>query len=720
MKPHSLPFVLALLFCTLLPLGAQTPEWSEYASASAVRDIAEEGQYLWLATETGLVRFDKQAFTGTQYTLHNSGLPAVYLTSIAADRDGVKWIGSWQGLVRYDGTDWEVFDTSNSPLTTPVISDVAIDRDNAVWIANSNEVARFSNGSWEVYTFPCITYVNALYPAPDGSMWIGCNYAWESCQSAYVLRDGELLPVSDDFADRSVQAITGRNNSVWFTTNQNQTKYTGTLISYNGIETEMYTWETMGFAEPAPIVAASLDSADNIWVISQYGIYGMAGYDGTSWTFFNADNSPLGINHRMNMLMTDSDGILWIGTSLGLLYYDGAQWREFPSLGLHLPPLHNAITFALDTNNSVLGFYYENFEPELADSCFYLTEQGWKHQPFPVPDATEITIDHEGNRWVSTWSGDIYRQKDGVWELMRSTALYSKLFVNSRNELWTTRMEKFDGNEWTTFPLRDSAWFTGCSAIAEDRHGTMWFGTTHGLVSYDGTTWTSYRRDRADMPDVGLGTLVMACDSADNIWLGSASSVGAPARGLYRFSNGEWYPHVGPFDSTASIQSIATDRGGNLWVASGGLRRFDGSEWTRFDATNSPVPSWTRNLIVDSENTVWMQASTGILAYHQGMPVSVQDIPAPLTDVALEQNHPNPAAAATAIRYTLPATAGQQRVQLTVWNTLGVRITTLVDAVQTPGSYQVNFDTGSLPPGVYYYQLQAAGTTVSRQMVVVR
>lgn len=731
MNYHRLSVICTLLLYTLLPLSAQASEWKEYASASSVRDIAREGKYLWLVTTTGIVKFDTQTLTGKQYTQINSGIPTIlYMSSIAVDNNRVKWIGTFRGLVRYDDTDWTLYNTSNTPLTSSNILEVVVSPDNSVWLSTPNEVARFSNNVWKVYAqkdFPCLKSITSLYTSPDGSVWTGRSYAQQPCQPAYVLRNDELLPVSNDFTNREVQSITGSNSMVWFATNAYQiiggnSRNTGALVSYDGTESQSYQWNEIGFTDPTTLTSVSADNAGGVWVLGPNSNFaGVAHFDGTTWSMFNSDNSPLNQNIRMNMLMADDNGGVWIATeNRGLLRYDGTQWKEFPYLGLSNPPLHHISSFAVDTDRSIWGCYYSSYEPVFADSCVHFTEQGWTHQALPVGSIEQIVIDREGTRWIrDSWGKSLYRYKNGAWEQMRNDdSIYrSTIYINRKNEVWTSQMERFDGHEWTVPAPEDLR--GDCSAITEDRHGTMWFGTSRGLVAYDGTIWTRYPREPQDMVDGGAGTLVMTCDSADNIWLGS-NGFAMITKGLHKFSKGQWYTQVGPVGSTDMVSAVTTDCTGNVWVSSNKLFRFDGNEWTTFDNTNSPLPSAPSQLIVDAENTVWMTVSTGIMAYRQGASVSVQETRnRNTTTSALAQNYPNPATASTSIVYEIPQAAGQQQVQLTLWNALGMPVATLVDAVQAPGSYTVKYNTEALPAGAYYYQLQSAGTTVSRQMIVV-
>jgi hypothetical protein len=86
-------------------------------------------------------------------------------------------------------------------------------------------------------------------------------------------------------------------------------------------------------------------------------------------------------------------------------------------------------------------------------------------------------------------------------------------------------------------------------------------------------------------------------------------------------------------------------------------------------------------------------------------------------EVALRQNQPNPCNPRTTIRYELPATA---HVKLAVYDTRGRQVAVLADEVAAAGSHAVTFDAGDLASGVYFYQLQAAGTVRTMKLVILK
>lgn len=85
--------------------------------------------------------------------------------------------------------------------------------------------------------------------------------------------------------------------------------------------------------------------------------------------------------------------------------------------------------------------------------------------------------------------------------------------------------------------------------------------------------------------------------------------------------------------------------------------------------------------------------------------------------VELYQNYPNPFNPYTTIEYQLNRTAP---VILEVFNSLGQRVMRLVNELQPPSNYQIQFDGSKLPSGVYYYRLKADGLTQQKKMLLIK
>lgn len=86
-------------------------------------------------------------------------------------------------------------------------------------------------------------------------------------------------------------------------------------------------------------------------------------------------------------------------------------------------------------------------------------------------------------------------------------------------------------------------------------------------------------------------------------------------------------------------------------------------------------------------------------------------------DYALHQNYPNPFNPSTNISFTIPVTGN---VQLSVYNVLGQRVSTLLNGPMSAGSHTVNFSASRLSSGVYLYQLRAGDFVQNRTMLLIK
>ena len=87
------------------------------------------------------------------------------------------------------------------------------------------------------------------------------------------------------------------------------------------------------------------------------------------------------------------------------------------------------------------------------------------------------------------------------------------------------------------------------------------------------------------------------------------------------------------------------------------------------------------------------------------------------TEFRLDQNYPNPFNPSTTIRYGLP---NKTAVQLTVFNTLGQSVSTLVNGEQEAGYHEVKFDGSKLASGVYFYRIQAGTFVQTKRLLLLK
>ena len=88
-----------------------------------------------------------------------------------------------------------------------------------------------------------------------------------------------------------------------------------------------------------------------------------------------------------------------------------------------------------------------------------------------------------------------------------------------------------------------------------------------------------------------------------------------------------------------------------------------------------------------------------------------------VTEFSLSQNYPNPFNPSTIICYSI---SERGLIRLKVFDLLGREVTTLVNRVQSVGSYEIEFDANELTSGIYFYSIQAGGFNVTKKMILLR
>ena len=159
----------------------------------------------------------------------------------------------------------------------------------------------------------------------------------------------------------------------------------------------------------------------------------------------------------------------------------------------------------------------------------------------------------------------------------------------------------------------------------------------------------------------------------------------------------------------------AYGQNGTFSTEAGGSTNERGRRRTRFVVPNEDG-SWPTEWVIEEEEYQPM----GLLPFDENPAVLVSvepignEVP---TKIALQANYPNPFNPETTIEYSINAI---EHVSLKVYDITGRLVTTLVDGIQPPASYRVNFDAANLASGMYLYRLEAAGTTLTRKMVLLK
>jgi len=176
----------------------------------------------------------------------------------------------------------------------------------------------------------------------------------------------------------------------------------------------------------------------------------------------------------------------------------------------------------------------------------------------------------------------------------------------------------------------------------------------------------------------------------------------------------------GSWDGTAFVE-------GNYAYANAetnGIRVFDitdkssPTEIGYYDGTNTARGVYVVNGIV-----YVAEKEAGLTVYRNDLVASIENTEEMLQSFKLEQNYPNPFNPNTTIEYSIPN--GNKEVKLTIFNTIGQSVQTLVNAKQSAGTYKIVWNgrltSGSVAPsGVYIYKLSIGNQFVSKKMILMK
>ena len=511
--------------------------------------------YLWIGTEEGLARFDGVKFT--VFDKQNTPeLKSNYIRTLLADRQGALWIGTAQGLVRMLNGKFTLF-TSNEGLPSETIQAVHEDREGNLWVATATGLGLFKSGELTTFTTKerlISGSIQALFEDADGALWIATPYG------VGRVKDGKFTnyTVRDGLGSNSVRAIQqDRDGRLWFGS-------LGGLTSFNGSSFTTYTTRD---GLPNDRIISLHANRDGGLLIGTAG--GLCRLIDGSFTGFNRGEALS--TSTILSLLEDREGNLWIGTESG---------------GINL----------------------------LKDTKFttYTGKDGLSNDL-----VKSIHEDQQGNTWIGTDGGglnllkngklSVYTTRDGL-----SSNVVLALFSDKAGNLWIGTPEglnSFNQGKFTIYTSADGLANNDVRSICSDHRGNLWIGTRGGLTRMkDGVFKTFTEVD--GLPNDLITTLYE--DTKGNLWIGTFG-------GLSRLTNEEFTTFTTSDGlSSDAVISLHEDSDGTLWIGTngGGLNRMKDGKFTTYTTSNGLLDDVVYRILEDSQNNLWLSCRKGI--FHIG------------------------------------------------------------------------------------------------------
>jgi PAS domain S-box-containing protein len=436
-----------------------------------VRSIVQTRDgYLWLATEEGLARFDGVHFR--VFDKHSiDAIKNNFILSLFEDREGTLWIGSWGGgLVRFSRGRFEAYGESDG-LSDDIVNVITQDRDGNIWIGTGEGgVNVWKDGKFTAYTTKqglSHDRVHALCPSHDGSLWIGSDGGLDH------LRDGKItsLQQPEDLKKNGVFALYEDERGVlWIGSNHG-------LYSYKD-----GTFTLIKQIPRSNVSAIYQDRNHSLFVGTEGGLYRLRQGKIESYTVRDGLTAP-----SVSSIFEDREGSLWIGTVFGGL--DRLRDGKFATYTTHEGLANNAATAILQTKTGdvwigTLGGGLSKFSKGRFETF------GRKHG-LASDKVMTLAEGRDGGLWVGTMSGLNYLKNGTITSFAGRYrlphALVTAVLEDSRGGVWIgteTALYKLQDGALTTFTTAQGLSSSYVVCLFEDDRGNMWIGTDQGINLY--------------------------------------------------------------------------------------------------------------------------------------------------------------------------------------------------------------------------------------------
>lgn len=611
-----------------------------------------------------------------QHLTVDEGLSASSVYAITQDKHGYIWLGTTDGLNRFDGYTVEVFrhiPGDRNSLPDNAIVSLFTDSRGIVWIGTANggvawyddhthSFRSFQHNPKDNHSIPG-NIINTIHEDNRGLMWIGtnkglCSYDIRTNRIQRFLPGKHAHSISDE---RIRDIKVAPDGTLWIATLMALNRLDPATMRFTSFFQEQFDSTTL---PRNPRVRIAIDKAGNLWrgYILSNKLYldcfdtktyrskrfvkslekPAAGPGSYLISHFSAENS-------LNSLMIDKNGRLWIGsTRSGLILflpdrdviYEYNQVDPLNPSGLR----SNTISYSLYQDRSGMIWFgtisgAERFNPD--ESKFLL---------YRSPSVTSFSLDQKSVQALAEdashrlWVGT----SDGLAILDRRTG-------------------KFTHHHWSandTQALSENF----ITALCRDGQGAMWVGTMNGLKMYDPAqkSYRTFYTEKNDHSLAGNQITSMVCSKNGDLLIASRIGglsiyqaktrrfrnfknsvpgmanvqinvvfedqrgilwMGTRGHGLFRYdrASGKLENFTKAFDDTTSLPanyvgSITQDHNGLIWVGTrSGLSRFNENtrSFTTFTDKHGLPNVRVRQLLVDDQNRIWMGSSRGISMFNE-------------------------------------------------------------------------------------------------------
>ena len=571
-----------------------------------------------------------------------SGLPQDSVHAIAQTADGYLWIGTEEGLARFDGYQFRFFDHANTPaLKDDDVRCLLADGSGALWVGTGSGLTRIRGGdardSVTVEGVPA-GGVRELLRASDGRLWVLTDGGVGVTRSAadmsgqvrlrslsvpFGLLDASALSIAEDGGSGVwIGTSAGLYHAVGERVERGPTELASTRINAlatgesagklligtpdRALELRAGVLRTLADRADVPVggVRWLVTTGEGTWAVGRNGAILVRSTGALKLT--TGRELP---GSQITAVFRDRAGAVWFGTNAGV----AREWQgRVERQGGNEGPVPAVLSLAEDRDGDVwIGTETAGIE-ELRFRIFAPLAGSPDSVDHP---ATSVLQTRSGVEWVGTNGAGLtqitsrgirtFTTKDG---LTSDTILALAADGQASDDLWVGTpdgLNLFHGGRWRVLTSSDGLVDDLVRSLLVSRDGAVWIGSRHGA-----TRWKDGRGKTLTKAQ-GLGSDVvgpMLEEANGDLWMGTSAGLARVRSGAVRnFTTSDGLPGN-------IIAALESARAGGFWIAveGKGLARWMGSGFISFSNV-AAIPREINSIVDDSRGSLWLSSAQGVM-----------------------------------------------------------------------------------------------------------
>lgn len=568
----------------------------------------------------------------TDFYDNKNGLSQGTVNAIVQDKFGYIWLGTQDGLNKFDGRNFTVFSHDrNDPnsIGGNFINDLIIDENGDLWIGTRGSgLNRYniSKGTFDNFRKSdksnsiSDNWVTSLVQDDRGVIWVGTNSGglnmFDPKTNAFSLFDQELL------SNRILDLHLDHNNTLWIGSDKG--------LSSLDLDNNIFKKNEDIDAE---VLALWSDGNGHLWIGTNGDGLKIVGADHTILkSFVFESNNDLSLpDNRVTSLISDDKNKIWIGTdAAGLVQYDPIT-NNFNPVQVSYPLLKSLY-------KDISGDIWAGLRGGVNKINIKTNERFNKYEfdndnklIVPKGDIHALCVDNMGFIWSGS-SVDGLKRIDrktlqsklylpGKQEGAISSLRISYLFIDSDETMWVGTDEglnKYNPDQ-DNFEIFNDVADGRINSIYEDSKGYLWLGCENGLTKMDRKTneYKIYRHIEGEENSLHSNNVFSIEEDEEGVFWISLYSDGFNRVDINNnsFTHYSFNEDDNNSLSNDGVTQIYDDRNGNLWIATygGGLNKFEKKteKFTSYNENEGLANGSIYCVIPDGLGNLWMSHNKG-------------------------------------------------------------------------------------------------------------